>query len=65
MRYFFPIVDRYGLSPDESGCEHVDQDAAMLHARRIAEELAKAGEFVRSSFVFVADTAPGLSSGRN
>jgi hypothetical protein len=37
----------------------------MLHARRIAEELAKAGEFVRSSFVFVADTAPGLSSGRN
>jgi hypothetical protein len=65
MRYFFHIVDRYGLSPDESGCEHVDQHAAMLHARRIAQELAKAGEFFRPSFVFVAHTAPEPSSGRN
>jgi hypothetical protein len=55
MRYFFHIVDRYGLSPDPTGCEHADQDAAILHARRIAAELAKAGEFFRPSFVLVGD----------
>ena len=54
MRYFFHIVDKYGLSPDLTGYEHADQDAAVLHAQRIAAELAKAGEFFRSSFVLVA-----------
>jgi hypothetical protein len=54
MRYFFHIVDKYGLSPDRTGYEHADQDAAVLHAKRIAAELAKAGEFFRSSFVLVA-----------
>jgi len=54
MRFFFHIVDKYGLSPDGIGCEHADQDAAILHARRIAAELAKAGEFFRSGVVFVA-----------
>ena len=54
MRYFFHIVDKYGLSPDRTGWEHADQDAAVLHAKRIAAELAKAGEFFRPSFVLVA-----------
>ena len=54
MRYFFHIVDKYGLSPDRTGYEHADQDAAVLHAKRIAAELAKAGEFFGSSFVLVA-----------
>jgi hypothetical protein len=53
MRYFFHIVDKYGLSPDRTGYEHADQDAAVLHAKRITAELAKAGEFCRSSFVLV------------
>jgi hypothetical protein len=62
MRYFFHIVDRHGIFPDESGCEHVDQEAALRHAEHIAVELAKAGELFRSSFVFVARTAMSLSS---
>ena len=41
MRYFFHIVDRYGLSPDLTGCEHASRDAAVVHARRIATELGK------------------------
>jgi hypothetical protein len=57
MRYFFHIVDKYGLFPDRTGSEHADQHAAILHARRIATELAKAGEFFRLSFVFVAQDA--------
>jgi hypothetical protein len=58
MRYFFHIVDKYGLSPDRTGWEHADQDAAVLLAKRIAAELAKAGEFFRSSFVLVAGCRP-------
>lgn len=54
MRYFFHIVDKYGVSADRTGYEHADPDAAILHARQIAAELAKAGEFFRSSFVLVA-----------
>jgi len=66
MRYFFHIVDKYGLAPDRIGCELADQDAAILHARRIAAELAKAGEFFRFSVVFVALIAvPRASSNRN
>jgi hypothetical protein len=61
MRFYFHIVDKYGLSPDGIGCEHADHDAAVLHARRIAAELAKAGEFFRFSVVLVA-AAPGPSS---
>jgi hypothetical protein len=61
MRFYFHIVDKYGLSPDRTGCEHTDQDAAVLHARRIAAELAKAGEFCRSSVVLLA-AVPGPSS---
>lgn len=63
MRYFFHIVDKYGLSPDRTGCEYANEEAAMLHARRIAAELAKAGEFFRASFVLVAGAAtPGSAS---
>jgi len=54
MRYFFHIVDKYGLSPDPTGCEHASRDAAVVHAGRIAAELAKGGEFCRQSFVLVA-----------
>ncbi|MBR0712387.1 DUF6894 family protein [Bradyrhizobium liaoningense] len=57
MRFFFHIVDKYGLSPDGIGCDHTDQDAAILHAQRIAAELARAGEFFRYSVVFVARAA--------
>ena len=56
MRYFFHIVDKYGLSADATGCEYPDQDAAIQHARHMAAELAKAGEFFRSSFVLIAGT---------
>jgi hypothetical protein len=62
MRFYFHIVDKYGLSPDGTGYEHVDQDAAVLHARRIAAELAKAGEFCRSSVVLLAAVPGPLSS---
>ena len=54
MRYFFHIVDRYGLFLDRTGFEHADQGSAALHAQNIAAELAKAGEFFRSSVVFVS-----------
>jgi hypothetical protein len=54
MRFFFHIADRYGLCPDRIGYEYTDQDGAALHARRIAAELAKAGEFFRGSVVLVA-----------
>jgi hypothetical protein len=61
MRFYFHIVDKYGLSPDEVGCEHAGQDAAVLHASRIAAELEKAGEFFRTCVVLVA-AIPGPSS---
>jgi len=54
MRFFFHIADRYGVSPDGIGCEFVEEDAAVLHARCLAAELAKSGEFFRGSFVLVA-----------
>jgi hypothetical protein len=61
MRYFFHIVDKYGLCPDGTGHEHADQQAAVLHAKCIAAELTKAGEFFRAGLVLVA-TTPGLGS---
>jgi hypothetical protein len=54
MRFFFHIVDKYGLSPDGIGCEYADQDAAIRHARYLADELAKGGEFFRGSVVLIA-----------
>ncbi|MET3334887.1 MULTISPECIES: DUF6894 family protein [Bradyrhizobium] len=66
MRFFFHIADRYGLFPDGIGQDCRDQDAAILHARRLAAELAKAGEFCRGSVVLVASppqTACGAPGG--
>ena len=54
VRYFFHIVDRYGLFPDRTGFERVDHNSAALHVEKIAAELAKAGELFRSSIVFVS-----------
>jgi hypothetical protein len=66
MRYFFHIVDKYGLSPDGIGCELADQDAAILHARRIAAELARAGEFCRFTVVLVTlIAAPAAACNRD
>jgi hypothetical protein len=54
MRFFFHIADKYGVSPDGIGHDCADQDAAALHARHLAAELAKGGEFFRGSIVLVA-----------
>jgi hypothetical protein len=54
MRYFFHIVDKHGLCPDGTGYEYADEEAAVLHARRLASELAKAGELFRTGFVLIA-----------
>lgn len=54
MRFYFHIADRYGFSPDGIGYEFVEEDAAILHAKRLAAELARSGEFFRGSFVLVA-----------
>lgn len=54
MRFFFHIADKYGVSADGIGQEYADQDAAVLHAQRIAAELARAGEFFRDSVVLIA-----------
>ncbi len=61
MRFFFHIADKYGLSADGIGCEYAGQDAAVQHARRLAAELAKSGEFFRGSFVLVAQSAVSAS----
>ncbi|OAE97682.1 hypothetical protein AYJ54_34675 [Bradyrhizobium centrolobii] len=62
MRFFFHIADRYGLSADGIGHEYAEQGAAVLHARRIAAELAKAGELFRGSVVLVAPATMSASS---
>ncbi len=56
MRFFFHIADKYGVSTDGIGCEYAGQDAAVLHASRLAAELAK-----RGSVVLVARTTEFLS----
>ncbi|MBR0706365.1 MULTISPECIES: DUF6894 family protein [Bradyrhizobium] len=60
MRFFFHIADKYGVSTDGIGCEYAGQDAAALHAGRLAAELAKAGEFFRGSVVLVARATDSL-----
>ncbi len=65
MRYFFHIVDKYGLSRDGTGHECANHEAAALHAGHIAMELSKAGEFFRSGFVLVASAGALGSSGRH
>ncbi|MGJ4946538.1 DUF6894 family protein [Bradyrhizobium sp. HKCCYLS1011] len=57
MRYFFHIVDRYGLCQDRIGFECATRRAAIKHAEHIAAELARAGEFLRGGAVFVTHGA--------
>ncbi|MGY8630918.1 hypothetical protein RAD15_00295 [Bradyrhizobium sp. 14AA] len=61
MRFFFHITDKYGVSADGTGWEYSGQDAAVLHASRLAAELAKAGEFFRGSVVLVARATESAS----
>jgi hypothetical protein len=65
MRYFFHIVDRYGLFPDGIGFECADRHAAVEHAARVAAELARAGEFFRAGAVLVTDIVPAPKLGRD
>ena len=70
MRYFFHIVDRYGLFQDMTGFACATRNDAVRHAEHIAAELAKAGELFRAAVVlvthggasptFMPDCGPGL-----
>jgi Domain of unknown function (DUF6894) len=55
MRYFFHICDGAKVFPDEAGERLSGPEQAIDHARRLAAELTKAGEFCRSNLVFVVD----------
>ncbi|MGY4504013.1 adenylylsulfate kinase-like enzyme [Bradyrhizobium sp. GM24.11] len=57
MRYYFHIVDKYGLFTDEIGFEHADRDAAIQHAGHIAAELTRGGDFFGAGLVLVASAA--------
>ena len=55
MRYFFHIFDGPKVFPDEDGIRLSSPELAIRQAKVLAVELSKAGEFCRSSFVFVLD----------
>jgi hypothetical protein len=55
MRYFFHIFDGPKVFPDEDGNRLSSPELAIRQASALAAELSKAGEFCRSSFVFVLD----------
>jgi hypothetical protein len=55
MRYFFHIFDGPKVFPDEDGNRLSSPELAIRQAKVLAAELSKAGEFCRSSFVFVLD----------
>jgi len=55
MRYFFHIFHGPKVFPDEDGNRLSSPELAIRQARVLAVELSKAGEFCRSSFVFVLD----------
>ena len=55
MRYFFHIVDGSRVFPDEVGERLSSPQEAIDQARFLAAELRKAGEFCRSSLIFVLD----------
>jgi hypothetical protein len=55
MRYFFHICDGPKVFPDEVGERLSSPEAAIDQAKFLAAELRKAGEFCRSSFIFVLD----------
>jgi hypothetical protein len=54
-RYFFRIVDGSEIFADEIGKSFSDSEEAINHARCLAAELSKAGDFCRSNLVLVVD----------
>jgi hypothetical protein len=55
MRYFFHIVGGSKLFPDELGRNLLTLESAKRHAKVLAEELRKGGDFCGSCFVRVVD----------
>jgi hypothetical protein len=55
MRYFFYIVSGSNLFPDELGHSLPNFESAKRHAKVLADELRKGGDFCGSSFVRVVD----------
>jgi hypothetical protein len=55
MRYFFHICDGPKVFPDEVGGRLSSPEEAIDQAKFLAAELRKAGEFCRSSVIFVVD----------
>jgi hypothetical protein len=54
-RYFFHILDGSKLFADELGKSFSDSEEAINHARCLAAELSKAGDFCRLNLVLVVD----------
>ena len=54
-RYFLHIRDGSELFADELGKSFSNPEEAINHARCLAAELSKAGEFCRSNIVLVVD----------
>jgi hypothetical protein len=55
MHYFFHIVGGSELFPDELGRSLPTLESAKRHAKVLAEELGKGGDFCGSSLVRVVD----------
>jgi hypothetical protein len=55
MRYFFHIAGGSELFPDELGRSLPSLESAKRHARVLADELRRGGDFCGSSFVRVVD----------
>jgi hypothetical protein len=55
MRYFFHIVGGSELFPDELGRSLPTLESAKRHAKVLADELRKGGDFCGSSLVRVVD----------
>lgn len=55
MRYFFHISDGPNVFPDEVGMRLSSPEEAIDQAKYLIAELRKAGEFCRTSRVFVLD----------
>jgi hypothetical protein len=55
MRYFFNIVGGSELFPDELGRSLPTLESAKRHAKVLADELRKGGDFCGSSLVRVVD----------
>jgi hypothetical protein len=55
MRYFFHIIGGSELFPDELGRSLPNLESAKRHAKVLAAELEKGGDFCGSSLVRVVD----------